>query len=56
MKSAEYGVGRKAEIVSAQITYIFLLEEGGGSSFDSEGDGGQHKCSLIFVFSAQEKL
>ena len=48
--SAEYGGGNMAETVSAQITYIFLLKEAGGSSFDSEGDGGRHKQFTYICF------
>lgn len=54
--SAEYGGGRVAETVSAQITYIFLLKEGGGSSFDGEGDGGQHKLFTYICFLSTGKV
>lgn len=55
MMSAEHGGGRVAETVSAQITYIFLLKEGVAPLLMVKEMVVNTSCSLIFVFSAQEK-
>lgn len=55
MMSAEHGGGRVAETVSAQITYIFLLKEGVAPLLMVKEMVVNTSCSLIFVFSAQER-
>ena len=56
MKSADYRVGRKAEIVSAQITYISCRRKGVAPLLIVKEMVVSTSSSLISVFSAQEKL